>query len=265
MAVCFAPRCEPKQGTSDIAKTTQEKTPPTVAPSVKNDKSATNNHPGNEQPPNEDTASQWILVVAAVITAGFIGWQALETRHAARATADSVGAIKEQAGIMERQTKATETAANAAQKSAEIAEMALKLADRADVLLESAGLTHHPNSGSVLTGYSSALFRFKNFGRTRAVNVKFAVSLSVSETHSSPPPIEPVVLGADAHQTVRFPQFREWMTEKTFTGISKGEIPLTFQSRVTYEDIFGDSHIAENGGTYMPENDRFRLSGNRAD
>jgi len=208
---------------------------------------------------------EWWLVVLAFLTMFTIGWQAIEMGRATNEMRESTKIIKRQADLMERQTVATETAANAANKSAEVAEMALKLADRADILLDSAGPVHHPNSGGVLTGYSSILLTFKNFGRTRGTNARFAVSISVSGTHSLPPPIEPVILGADAQQTVRFPQFREWLTEETFTGISSGEIPLTFQSKVTYQDIFGDSHSSENSGTFMPENGRFRMSGNRAD
>lgn len=71
--------------------------------------------------PDGSIAAQWILIGVAIMTAGFVGWQAWETRRAAKATALSVAAIDRQAGIMERQTAATEKAAEAAKVSADAA------------------------------------------------------------------------------------------------------------------------------------------------
>jgi len=68
---------------------------------------------------------EWALVIVGVLTLLVIGWQAIETAKAARATRDaaratqtSTEAIERQFGIMERQTVATEKAVEAARDNA---------------------------------------------------------------------------------------------------------------------------------------------------
>ena len=58
------------------------------------------------------------LVAVGFITAIFIGWQALETRRAAQAAANSVGEIRRQADIMESQKGVLEQSVRAAQDNA---------------------------------------------------------------------------------------------------------------------------------------------------
>ena len=50
------------------------------------------------------------VIVVGIVTAGFVGWQALETRRAAQATRDSVRHMERQVGIMDGQlTEAKES------------------------------------------------------------------------------------------------------------------------------------------------------------
>jgi len=96
MTVCLAPGGQAKQSTPHVATPAEKKAaPPAVAPLTHNDKGAKDNQTSNNQSPEGDTAAQWILVVATVITAAFICWQAWETRKAAEATKESVGLIKQ--------------------------------------------------------------------------------------------------------------------------------------------------------------------------
>jgi len=67
-----------------------------------------------------------MLVVVGIITFIIIGWQSLETKHAAKAAADSVEAINKQATIMEQQTTATQDAAEATKKSVELQRVAMQ-------------------------------------------------------------------------------------------------------------------------------------------
>ena len=75
-----------------------------------------------------------------------------------------------------RQTSATEVAADAAKKGAEVAEMALRLAERAEVLLDASVL----DFGKLLNGTECrVILQFKNFGRTRAKEVKVTLHLAI--------------------------------------------------------------------------------------
>ena len=83
---------------------------------------------------------------------------------------------------MQRQAAATETAANAAKKSAEVAEMALRLGERADVLLNAVALTNDPevlSSNIPINPHCRVNMEFKNFGRTRAQNVRCLIGLII--------------------------------------------------------------------------------------
>lgn len=82
-------------------------------------------HAQNGMPPWYATP-EWWLVGVGMLTLGAIYYQSRETAHAAKAAADSVGAINRQAGIMERQTAATERAAEASERSITLQEVALR-------------------------------------------------------------------------------------------------------------------------------------------
>jgi hypothetical protein len=164
--------------------------------------------------------------------------------------------------LMQRQAAATETAANAAKKSAEVAEMALKLGERADVLLNAVALTMDPtvlSTNSAINIYSRVNMEFKNFGRTRAQNVRCLIGLIIPGVPETVPPREPFILGPGATQLLTFEQFSATMTQKTYQDIAGGVIDLKFAGTVTYEDIFGESHSITCRGLLDPKTGRFLL------
>lgn len=100
-AVYFAPRCKAEQRPPEIAQSTQSQNPTPPAPPVGREGATANNYSYYNQPPAGDTAPQWILVIVGFVTAGFICWQALETRRAAQATQDSVGHMEQSVKLQE--------------------------------------------------------------------------------------------------------------------------------------------------------------------
>ena len=72
--------------------------------------------------------------------------------------------------------------ARAAKRSANAYEQTVRLTERADVLLNRAGF-----DTPSLSGASRVIFTFKNFGRTRANNVRFAMSVTIPEFSDYPP------------------------------------------------------------------------------
>jgi hypothetical protein len=164
--------------------------------------------------------------------------------------------------IMQSQVNASETAANAAKKSAEVAEMALKLAERADVLLNAVALTMDSASMSANTPihpYSRVSMEFKNFGRTRAKNVRCLIGLIIPGVPDSVPPREPFILGPGATQLLAFEDFMATMPKKTYQDIESGVIDLKFAGTVSYEDIFDESHTLTCRGLLDPKTGRFIL------
>jgi hypothetical protein len=170
----------------------------------------------------------------------------------------------EQMKIMSRNAVAAETAANAAKRSAEVAEMALKVVERADVMLDAVSLTMRTaqalHTNVPLSPYSRVSMELRNFGRTRADNVRCNINLiipGVEQSERVPP--DPFVIGPGASQTVMFRTFKESLTEKTYKDIESGAIDLKFAGTVSYEDIFGESHSVTCKGLLDPHTGNFFL------
>lgn len=165
---------------------------------------------------------------------------------------------------LEKQTSDFHTAAQAAKKSADVAESALHLAERADVLLESASFTH----GRVVdTKDSKVILQFRNFGRTKAKNVKLTLNLiiegvpSTDSTH-----IPAITMGAGETQTISSQRFVEFMTQETAQGIFSGKTLLRFEASAVYQDIFSeDSHRSYYTGTLDKSTDVFRIDKHESD
>lgn len=154
--------------------------------------------------------------------------------------------------------------ARTAKRAAQFAEMALKLSERADVLLSAAGIKLPMTQQ--FTGGANGVMSFKNYGRTRANNLVFAVSATVPKTPTGAPErIGPVVLAAGEDYTISFQPFKEWMSQETFTGIMAGAVILRFDGEITYDDVFGQSHITECAGRYDVSSQAFRFEKNRGD
>jgi hypothetical protein len=178
----------------------------------------------------------------------------------------TLSAIQRQADLMERQTVATETAANAATKSAETAERAVILTERAEVLIESVGFTgpHIPGvPDAKINGFSRVTIVFKNYGRTRAENVRFLVGLIIPGQPETAPLETPVTIGPGGTQRVTFQTFNEILGSGTYQQIVTGGLSLSFSGKVTYNDIFGGSHVLECDGFFEPHTGTFHV-GRRA-
>jgi hypothetical protein len=152
----------------------------------------------------------------------------------------------------------TKKAAQAAQKSAGIAEMALTLAERADVLLDAAGLV--PNGPP--TPDSHVALKFKNFGRTRAKNVRSSIVIIIPGVPDSEPSPETFVIGPGGTRLVGFFNFREFLNQETFERIRNGMISLKFSGTITYDDIFGEHYTLECKGILVPKTGAFILGEN---
>lgn len=171
--------------------------------------------------------SNWALVIVGIVTA----WIALGTL-----------------GDLKKQTAATGVSAEAAKKSAEIAEASLKLVERADVLLDAASLVH----GEGMSGKDArVVLQFKNFGRTKAIEVNLALYLVIEGVPESDcTQVPPISMGAGETKDVSSPRFVMFLTEKTAQAILAGTTSLRFKGEAKYQDIFGGDHRSYYEGTW---------------
>ena len=167
-----------------------------------------------------------------------------------------------QAVLLRGTLRATEIAASAATKAANTAELALKISERADVLLESAGLS----TGQTIDPESRVLLRFKNYGRTRANNATFRINVVIPGLPDLPPnALPPIPIAAGETQLVTFLPFRKRFTEATFSEILSGHTIVSFRGIVSYDDVFGDPHRTQSSGTLNHRTCTFMVDENRAD
>lgn len=153
--------------------------------------------------------------------------------------------------------------AKAARRSADNDERAVRLTERADVLLESISLS----TVQQLSPQTQFILRIKNFGRTRANNVKTTFYVGDPGTPVSLPPGPPTttVLGAGDGQNVPLPQLGQFLTAPTFNGVASGQIPLRVYGTIAYTDVFGDRHTVNCKGTFEAADRNFSVDENRVD
>lgn len=152
--------------------------------------------------------------------------------------------------------KAATRSAHAAKKSADTTEHALRILERADVLLDKAGL----NTGQQMTRDSRVVLTYKNFGRSRAKNVRFNIRLILPDISDYPGEVlPPIALGSNDSQSVSFHSFRQWITESTFNDILAGKIDLRFYADTVYEDVFDISHKTVDKGAFHARSRTFIL------
>jgi hypothetical protein len=151
--------------------------------------------------------------------------------------------------------------ARAAKRSANAYEQTVRLTERADVLLNRAGF-----DTPSLSGASRVIFTFKNFGRTRANNVRFAMSVTIPELDDYPPHELPEMpIGAGDTQDVVFMKMSEWLTKETFDKIARGETTLRFKGSASYTDVFGRMHTTTCSGALNKRTFTFGVEKNQAD
>jgi|SRR5208282_4261606 hypothetical protein len=186
--------------------------------------------------------SNWALVIVGIVTA----WIAL-------------GTLKD----IKQQTSTATISADAAKKSAEMAEASLKLGERADVLLDAASLVY----GQDLSGKDArVVVQFKNFGRTKAVNVRLKLNLvteGIPETdHTNIPTIS---MGAGEVKEISSQKFVQFMTEVMARKIFAAETSLSFEGEACYQDIFGTPHRSYYTGTWNVGTNRFHIKKQESD
>ena len=186
--------------------------------------------------------SNWALVIVGIVTA----WIAL-------------GTLKD----IKQQTSTATISAEAAKKSAEMAEASLKLGERADVLLDGVSLVYGQDLGGKDT---RVVVQFKNFGRTKAVNVRLKLNLvteGIPETDQTNIPT--ISMGAGEIKEISSQRFVQFMTEIMAQKIFAAETPLSFEGEACYQDIFGTPHRSYYAGTWNKGTNRFHIKKQESD
>jgi biopolymer transport protein ExbD len=165
--------------------------------------------------------------------------------------------------VIGHQATHAKTAALAAKRSADAYEKTVRLTERADVLLDAISIVQPEGNPYFQDG--RVIVTFKNFGRTRANNLKSSVTLTVPDVEplSVEAPLD-TVLGPGDTQKVTFGTLAEWLTREKFEGVYQRKIELRFDAKVSYADIFEVTHMMECGGVYVRPNNFFRVDYNRA-
>jgi hypothetical protein len=164
---------------------------------------------------------------------------------------------------IEIQTSALNTTAEAAKKSAEVAEQALRISERADILLNAAVFRH----GTVLSGNDAFVeIEFKNFGRTRALNVQLSLNLAIEGVPSTDCKlIPPITMGAGDIKRVNSDYFVKFLTLPTAADIFQGQLALRFEAQASYEDVFGQKHTTHATGLLNSAKGTFLIESEKSD
>jgi hypothetical protein len=171
--------------------------------------------------------------------------------------------LREHEKWMRQNVEVAKASADAAKKSADTSELALRIAERADVLLESCGVT-----GSLLSGSDwRIVVRFKNVGRTRATHVKISLGVILEGLPEEPAQVLPqITMGGGETQQVATERFSDFFDAKTASLVlTTHAIPLRFEARVTYKDVFAESHESRYTGTYDWETRSFHVDSQDSD
>lgn len=155
---------------------------------------------------------------------------------------------------LEAHKEAFEELAGAATMSANTAREALENTERADILPGTAQIPLPIDQDSQLG------ITFNNFGRTRAKNAVFKMTVATSEERLPEQVMGPVLVGPMDHKTIRTSPLGNAFSPETIAGIVNGTIVLEFIASVTYEDIFGKGHETSSGGELIPASGAFKIT-----
>jgi hypothetical protein len=259
--ICLAPWSKAKQYRAYIPAYTRGDDPPSPAPPTKGEDAKPSEQSGQNDSPDGSTAAQWILVVVAGVTAGFIAWQAWETRRAAEATQRSVEATGRQIGVMERQANAAEIAARAAQENAMAAREAAEAAkanaqsarDSVEMLIskERARIrVPEPEKLVIDRGpFPVHEVRYKIFcyGTTPAYITEASATARMSDSKQDSrdlraPMSLPNVLVPNFEGIAKIALVFERPADPVPEAIERGELFAHFYGFVKYRDVFGRDH-----------------------
>jgi len=218
---------------------------------------------------------EWALVGVGILTLILIGCQAVATAKAARATQDSVAAIRRQVGLMEQQTAATVIAASATQRSADATSsnvQAVINSERAWIAAElipmalhfdKAGWCRHVGSGWATMSTEEVLrgdhlrhkLRFTNMGRTPAYIVKWEIKCVRLQF-----PIELVAFGLPYRSLAGGASMDIEDELVDVFAYTKESADLTwFKGSITYRHCFSESEVVEEPFAYAVNQKTSRL------
>ena len=180
-----------------------------------------------------------------LLIVGFGGVQyAKRTLKAIQGQLDEVTKAGLQTDLMIAEAKRQ---ADAARDSADNARETARLTQCADVLIDEIELQVAKPQFELS---SRIVIHFRNFGPTRAINVKLDFSLQPGTLGDVPTFGGPIVLGAYASAPINYPTFKELGWVPHIADIQNGKIPLKFAGTISYEDVFGFIHTTNCLGEY---------------
>jgi hypothetical protein len=186
---------------------------------------------------NEASKRRDFLATSATLSIGFLQLVIL---------AGQILIYRRQTGIMERSLGEARRSADAARDSANEARDTARLTQCADVLIEGIDL----DNAQPFSQLTRIILHFKNFGPTRANNVRFDFVLSIGTSGDVPTSLDPIVLGANATAPLIFKTLQELMLIPNIPDIESGRMPFGFRGTISYEDVFGKSHKVNCVGDY---------------
>jgi hypothetical protein len=137
--------------------------------------------------------------------------------------------------------------ADAARDSADNARDTARLTQCADVLIDEIELQVAKPQFELS---SRIVIHFKNFGPTRAINVKLDLTLQPGTLGDLPTLGGPIVLAAHASAPITYPTFKELGWVPHIADIQNGKISIKFSGTISYEDVFGFIHTTDCSGEY---------------
>src|ERR1039458_3861294 len=253
-AVHFAPWCEAKEKAAEITYCSNQQQPRALAVvfafavHTNQQGSASRNDKGQNNSPNGDDTAQWILIGITGITAGFICWQAWETRKASQAANKSAGVMESQTTILQQALSHAEKSANAAETSAQAA---MGTAIPRLMLFSFDFAPMGAANFAAKIQYPKIRIVVKNYGQTPAFLKSYGVEFTCEPLpeepvyrHTKPIPPEHAV---EAGHTLGIPFGDIYVTPKEFLSdsdirdVMDANKSLVVYGFVRYEDFFGST------------------------
>ena len=241
-AIHLTPRCEAKEKSADVAKRADGQQPSAFtavlafATHADQQSSAPHNEAAQNQSPSGDETAQWILIVITGVTAGFICWQAWETRKAAQATQRSAETVGGQTEIL-RQSVSAANAQIRMMKDKERARLRVVFPPKKPEL---------PSSDiSIFTTVKISVF---NDGQTWAFNVTGWGSMGVAEakkailSKSRSVISLPKVIRKASPDDAMESEFYQTLSSEDTDAVESGGAYFFAYGEIRYEDVFGEPH-----------------------
>ena len=241
--------------------------PPTIPAQAS---TQTANNPPTNPAPKEKPQRDWVDYVTLGLTAVLAGTAifgtcyALQTLKAIQHEARIATAALKESNKLARAAKTSAdvltVAANAAGQSSEFAKKTTKDSERADILIESISI-ETGNQNWTQNGDGKLVVHFRNFGRTRATEVRLRVELVVPSVNLTRGKYDlpSMVLGKGQKQTVTTDTFHDCLGLPLFNQVIKGQKEMHFHASVVYEDVFGDSYTTKDIGVFDVRTSSFKI------